>query len=218
MLLSYGINRLDTRHRFSARTVAHALKSRAWSRLELCFYALPLNDLSRLPTTTVLHRDQFQDLALYQQWERDQMSRQDFLLESQNRRALGYHLYTLVQDGTLHFYGWLVDRQTRSEDPLMGQVFFPPPDASIIFDCFTHPAVRGRGIYYGALCRMLRDARDLAQARRVYMGAFSDNLPSRHVLEKIGFAHVGSLLKTRRLGLTRRHAVAVSPDFRTALL
>jgi hypothetical protein len=38
------------------------------------------------------------------------------------------------------FYAWLVDRQARSEDPMLGQVFYPPADASIIFDCFTHDA------------------------------------------------------------------------------
>jgi RimJ/RimL family protein N-acetyltransferase len=127
-------------------------------------------------------------------------------------------LYTLVQEDRLLYYGWLVDRQERSEDPQMGQVFFPPSHSSVIFDCFVHPVARGQGLYQRALLLMMEDARDIAAAAQVCMGAFADNVISRHVLDKLGFHHIGSMILMRRFGLRCRSAVALAPEFRTERL
>ena len=195
-----------------------AIRTRVWSRLELCFYSYVIKESLDLPRTTVIQRDRMEDLRYYERTDRDQMSPDAFLTESQRRRDLGNHLYTLVRDGRLVFYGWLVDRQERSEDPLMGQVFFPPEDAAVVFDCYVHPLARGRGLYAQALHHMLNDARALSRAGQVCMAAFADNLISNHVIRKIGFRYMGSFIKERRLWLTRRYPIAVMPAFRTALL
>ena len=202
----------------SPRAPWRAVRTRLWSRLELCFYSYRVKESLHLPCTTVLRRDCMEDLRYYERTDRDQMPPDVFLSESQQRRALGNHLYTLVRDGRLVFYGWLVDRQERSEDPLMGQVFFPPEDAAVVFDCYVHPLARGRGLYGKALRHRLNDARVLAKAGQVCMAAFADNLISNHVIRKIGFRYMGSFIKERRLWLTRRYPIAVMPEFRTALL
>jgi RimJ/RimL family protein N-acetyltransferase len=203
---------------FRAHGVAEAIRARCWYHLELCFYACDEKNILTLPRHQFLRRDCFDDLHYYARDEREQMSPETFRRESTKRQALGYHLYTIVQDGRMVFYAWLVDRQARSEDPMLGQVFFPPTDASIIFDCFTRPADRGKGIYYRALCQMLHDARDIAQARQVCMGVFADNPASCHVIEKVGFRYIGSMIKHRRLFKTHRYPVAVNHKFKTALL
>jgi GNAT superfamily N-acetyltransferase len=205
-------------HLVSPGAAWRVIRARVWSRLELCFYSYLVKESLDLPRTSVIQRDCMEDLRYYERTDRDQMSPDAFLAESQRRRALGNHLYTLVQDGRLVFYGWLVDRQERSEDPLMGQVFFPPEDAAVVFDCYVHPLARGRGLYAQALHHMLHDARALARAGQVCMAAFADNLISNHVIRKVGFRYLGSFIKERRLWITRRYSIAMMPEFRTALL
>jgi hypothetical protein len=202
----------------NARGVAEAVRARCWYRRDLRFYACDEKNILALPRHQFLRRDCFDDFHYYARYERGQMSPEILRRESSKRQTLGYHLYTLVQDGRLVFYAWLVDRQARSEDPVLGQVFFPPTDASIIFDCFTHPADRCKGIYHRALCQMLHDARETTRARQACMAAYADNRISCHVIEKIGFRYIGSMIKHRRLFKTHRYSVAVNHKFQTALL
>jgi RimJ/RimL family protein N-acetyltransferase len=225
--MSYRMNLDDTMTTshfdrvLNPQAVCQAVRKRLWSRVELCFYARrvePVMDaIDDVSPSQLLRRDCLDDLRHYRRHELEQMTAEAYWRESQRRLALGYHLYTRVQGDELIYYGWLVDRQARSEDPLMGQVFFPPPDSSIVFDCYVHPAARGRGVYSQALCRMLHDAQHVAGAGQVCMGAFADNVISRHVIEKLGFRYIGSMIKERRLWRVKRYAVAVAPEFRTAL-
>jgi hypothetical protein len=203
---------------FTARGAAEAIRNRYWYHHDLCFYVCDEKNIMALPRHQFLQRDCFEDLQYYERCERTQMLPEVYRHESMRRREWGWHLYTLVQNGRLVYHGWLVDRQARSEDLLLGQVFFPPTDASVIFDCFTHPAERLKGIYYRALCQMLHDARGIAQARQVCMAAYADNAVSSHVIQKIGFRYIGSMIKQRRLFMTQRYAVVAEHKFRTALL
>lgn len=207
-----------TRRAPSPSWLIQAIQKRLWYRLELRFYLCRITHAMNLAHPPLLRRDCFEDLRHYERFERDQLSTEEHRRESARRRSLGYHLYTLADQGRLLYYGWLVDRQERSEDPLLGQVFFPPSDSSILFDCFVHPLARGHGLYYRALCQMLHDARDLAGAAQACMGAFADNLASRHVIEKAGFRYIGSMIKERRLWLSQRYTVSAAPEFRTGLL
>lgn len=205
-------------HLSSSRALLQAIRNRLWSRVELCFYSYRAGEEMHLPQPRLLRRDRVEDLQYYERTDADQMQPDAYRAESERRIAQGYHLYTRVQDGRLVCYGWLVDRQDRSEDPMMGQVFFPPTDAAVIFDCYVHPLARGRGLYAQALYQMLHDAREMAKAGQVCIGAFADNVISRSVIDKIGFRYMGSLIKERRLWITKRYAIAAVPEFRTALL
>jgi RimJ/RimL family protein N-acetyltransferase len=198
--------------------VCRAIRRRLWYRMEVCFYSYPLEKVRLLPHPKMFRRDCFEDLEHYQPIETDRMPVDEYWQESRKRRAQGNHLYTLIKNETLIYYSWLVDRQERSEDPLLGQVFLPPVDASIIFDSYTHPTARGQGLHYQALCQMLHDAQDIARAGQVCICAFADNAASRHVIEKIGFRYIGSMIKDRRLFVQQRYAIAVEPAFRTALM
>lgn len=146
------------------------------------------------------------------------MSPEEYWRESCKRLKRGDHLYTLMLDGRLAYYGWLADRESRREEPLFGQVFLPPSDASIIFDCYTHPAARGRGLYYQALCQMLHDARELSHAEQVCIGTLAENQASRRVIEKIAFQYIGSMVNKRRLFKFERYAIASDSRFQTAYL
>jgi len=47
---------------------------------------------------------------------------------------------------------------------------------------------------------------------------FADNPASCHVIEKVGFRYIGSMIKHRRVFKTYRYPVAVNHKFKTALL
>lgn len=195
-----------------------AIPNRVWYRRELRVYSYPLGDLSGLPHPTILERDCFDDLQYYERATKEQQSPHLYRKTALERMAQGHHLYTLVVHGRLLHYAWLIERQTRGEDGWVDQVYFPPQDTAILFDHFTHPSARGQGLYYQALCQLLHDARELVQARQAYVTVFGSNGPSRHVIEKVGFQHEGSLFKEKRLFWSSRYSVAARGEFRTALL
>jgi RimJ/RimL family protein N-acetyltransferase len=195
-----------------------AVRNRVWYHRELRVYSFPLADLSGLPHPIILERDCFDDLRYYERSTKEQQPPHLYRKMALERMAEGFHLYTLVEHGRLLHYAWLIERQTRGEDAWVDQVYFPPPDTAVLFDHFTHPSARGRGLYFQALCQLLHDARDLTQARQAYVTVFGNNGPSRHVIEKVGFQHEGSLCKERRLLWSRRYAVASRQEFKTAML
>lgn len=196
----------------------NAIQNRLWYCRELRVYSYPLRDLSGLPRPCVFQRDCLDDLRYYERSSKEQQPPDAYHKMALERMAQGYHLYTFVVQGRLLHYGWLIERQVRGVDGWVDQAYFPPQDTAVLFDHFTHPSARGRGLYFRALCQLLHDARDLAQARQAHVTVFGSNAPSRHVIEKVGFQHEGSLYKERRLVWSRRYAVAARGEFRTALL
>ena len=198
--------------------LAGALKRRVWYRRELRVYGYSLEDCPSLPRPVIFQRNCFDDLQYYERTDKYQPSPDVYRQMALERKTQGFHLYTFVQERRLLHYGWLIERQTRGEDDWVQQAYFPPPDTSVLFDHFTHPSARGKGLYFQALCRLLHDARDLAGARQAYVTVFGSNAPSRHVIEKVGFHHEGSLYKERKLFWSTRYSVGAHDDFRTALL
>ena len=198
--------------------LAGALKRRVWYRRELRVYGYPLEDCPSLPRPVNFQRNRFDDLQYYERTDKYQPSPDVYRQMALERKTQGFHLYTFVQERRLLHYGWLIERQTRGEDDWVQQAYFPPPDTSVLFDHFTHPSARGRGLYFQALCRLLHDARDLAGARHAYVTVFGSNAPSRHVIEKAGFQHQGSLYKERRLVWSARYSAGAHGEFKTTLL
>jgi RimJ/RimL family protein N-acetyltransferase len=202
-----------------AARILRAVRRRLWHRRELRILRCFASQIDALPRPTRLRRDHLDDLNAYRPTDADQMPRERYLEVARVRRGQGHHLYTFVEADRLAHYGWLIDGQERGEDEELGQVFFPPPRSSALYDYYTHPTVRGRGLYYDALCQVLHDARDLAGAEQAFIYIYSDNPGSLRVAEKAGFKHVGSLVLTRRFFLTRRFAVpAPGMEFRAGLL
>lgn len=189
-----------------ARRAARGARARAWKRSELRVYGLDLARIDGLPNPGLMTRDRFADLECYEQADRRQFTRDELLAAARERMGQGHHLYTRVEDGVLVHYGWLIDRQERGEDAALGLVFFPPPHSAALYDYFTHPRARGRGLYRDALFQILHDARDLAGAERAYIYVYDDNPASWRVVERVGFQHEGSLVKERRLFSVKRYA------------
>lgn len=195
-----------------------AAKNRLWYCRELRIYRYALESAGSLPLPTIFRRNCLDDLQYYERSCKEQQTPSMYRKTAAERVAQGFHLYTFVEDGRLLHYAWLIDRQTRGEDGWVDQVYVPPPGTAALFDHFTHPLARGRGLYYQALCRLLHDARTIAGARQAYVTVFGSNGCSRHVIEKVGFQYEGSLFKERRLFWSKRYAISVGGGLSTSLL
>lgn len=152
-------------------------------------------------------RDRWQDLDLFERTSRHfQLDRAAFTAAVSQRRTQGQHLYTCVEDGTLLHYGWLIPRQLEGPDHRIGMTLYPEPGSAALWDFYTHPLARGRGLYTQALQQMIHDAVEVDGASQVYIYVNDDNAPSRRVIEKVGFEYVGGLVREQRLWQVRRYA------------
>jgi len=193
-------------------------RKRVWYHCEKRIYVYEADRVLALPNPNRLRRDRVEDLRYYEQTASWQLSPDAYQATARRRLAEGEHLYTLVEGNRLLHYAWLQSCHTRGEDTAVGQAFFPPPASSALYDHYTHPSARGQGLFFEALCQLLHDVHALANTKQAYIYVYGDNKPSRHVVEKIGFHYVGSLIEDRRLFTARRYAVSAGGPFRTALL
>lgn len=220
--MKLSLQRLAERWRHDKRQIAglfwHAARKHVWYRCEKRIYVYEADRILPLPNPNRLRRDHVDDLRYYEQTASWQMSPDAYRAAARSRLAQGEHLYTLVEGDRLLHYAWLQTCHTRGEDAAVGQAFFPPPDSSALYDHYTHPSARGRGLFFEALCQLLHDVPTLARTKQAYIYVYGDNGPSRHVIEKIGFRYVGSLVEERRLITSRRYPVSAGGEFTTALL
>lgn len=184
---------------------------RCWRTVELRIYRWTPEELPPLRELLPARRDHVEDFDLYERVALEQASPAEMRVAADARRRDGHHCYTLVDDGRLVHYGWLIDRQTIGRDPLLGQAYVPEPGSAALYDFFTHPLARGRGNYRRMLQRILHDAVTEGGAERAYITVYGDNRTSRHVIEQVGFRYVGSLFRTRRFGIDRRRHTLTDP-------
>jgi RimJ/RimL family protein N-acetyltransferase len=72
-------------------------------------------------------------------------------------------------------------------------------DSIAIFDCYTLPAFRSKGIYTDSLIRMLNHGRDKG-ALHALIAVDPDNIVSIRAIEKVGFKPLHRLTLSRRFG------------------
>jgi RimJ/RimL family protein N-acetyltransferase len=222
MAMNLSLQHLTARWRQNKRQFAAVLwkvaRKRVWYRCEKRIYVYETDRILALPQPNRLQRDRPEDLRYYEQTASWQLSPEAYRAAAHKRLAEGEHLYTLVEGNRLLHYAWLQPSHTRGEDTAVGQAFFPPPDSSALYDHYTHPSARGQGLFYQALCQLLHDVPAVAKTTQAYIYVYGDNTPSRHVIEKVGFRYVGSLIEDRRLFTARRYAVSGGGPFRTEVL
>ncbi len=139
-------------------------------------------------------------------------SGQQFLSTSLHRIENGMRVYTAADNGCLLHYGWLIERQKNSYMSEVGQEFSFPPNSACLFDFFTCPHSRGRGLYTLSLRTMLQDAARISGTDKIFIAVLADNVPSRHVIEKVGFTYECSLFEQIHLGMARRWCRLQKPN------
>jgi RimJ/RimL family protein N-acetyltransferase len=198
--------------------ILQAARRSLWYRREMRVYVYPAEAIASLPDTLILNRDRIDDLRYYERTDPTQAPPGAYRETARARLRNGDHLYTLVEGNRLLHYGWIQPDHERGEDRATGQVFFPLPGAVSLYDFYTHPRARGRGLYFKSICHLLHESVSVLKAERAYIYVAADNGPSRHVIEKVGFRWVGSLVKEGRLRAVRRYALSGGGEFRAALL
>jgi RimJ/RimL family protein N-acetyltransferase len=204
---------------FTPRRIARAIVRRLWHRCELLIFVCPAERISGLPNPRRCARDRWEDLNACDAGSYGDMSREQYVAHLDARRRIaGNHLYSVVEDGVLVHYGWLAARQERAPDEQIGLVFIPPRGSAALWDYFTHPIARGRGLYRDSLWQCMHDAVEIDGARQVFIYVYTDNPVSRHAIEKAGFEYYGSLVLERRFVRRRRYGVSVHTALDVRLL
>jgi RimJ/RimL family protein N-acetyltransferase len=205
--------------RFTPRRILGAIARRLWHRREQYIFACPAERIRALPHPRRLRRDHWSDLLACEAWSYDHMPRDQYLAILDERRRSGlHHLYSLLENGTLVHYGWITSRQERAPDAALGLAFIPPAESAALWDYFTHPIARGRGLYGDSLHQCMHDAVELDGARYVFIYVYSDNAVSRRAIEKAGFEYWGSLVMERRFFRTIRYATSAGAALDVRLL
>lgn len=124
----------------------------------------------------------------------------DFIREALARIERGEVSYTITIDGILAHYGWMVRDQSTSLVSEVGMTLSLPKGSFCLYDFYTHPRFRGRGLYRANLRHMLEDGFEAPSAAVAYIGVLANNHASRRVIESSGFEQVGLLTRRRRLG------------------
>ena len=132
-------------------------------------------------------------------------SRNGFLSSALERIENGTRAYTVCIDDRLAHVGWLTYGLQSYMTEVKQSMTFPVGSVAL-FDFYSHPDFRGRGLYRATIGHMLRQAFADETIQYAYISVLADNAPSRHVIEKLGFDYQGSFFWQRRFGKERKWA------------
>ena len=179
------------------RSVGNRAKAVLPHTVELRAYAMELPLHSAYESGSA-RRDTIADLLRFQE-QAETPSRQEFYRTALARLEQGHHCYTVVEQGRLVHWGWLAEGQDRGFLEEVHQPFTYPSGSVALYDFYTDPAFRGRGLYTASIGQMLNDA-SAAGHQRAWIFVTADNRASRSVVEKARLAYVLSLFERITLG------------------
>jgi RimJ/RimL family protein N-acetyltransferase len=184
-------------------------KARLFHAAELRGYSLPASEVRHDQSTALASRDRLSDLLTFQEFQ-GSPSRTDFFKMAVSRLEAGHHVYTRVDKGRLVHWGWLAENPKTGFMDEVHQEYIYPPGSAVVYDFFTHPEARGRGLYSSSIRQMMADAA-AAGMNQIFVFVLADNDPSRRVIEKAGFRHVVSLFEQIQAGKAKRWRTDASP-------
>jgi CelD/BcsL family acetyltransferase involved in cellulose biosynthesis/RimJ/RimL family protein N-acetyltransferase len=185
-------------------TILKNTRRKIFERRECRIYSFDVQKIALLENPNLMRRDSVADLLKYVPAEGWQLTVSQFHKVCLERFENGNHSFTFADDDTLLHYGWLIERQEISDVSEVRQKFELPPNSAVLFDFYTHPKARGRGLYKKSLLQGLHSAAQIAGTEQVFIGVMADNLASRRVIEKTGFVYRGSLFNETRFGKIKK--------------
>ncbi len=186
----------------------------AYEHREFRVYYYEVERIAALTSEVAMKRDDIDDLLRFEAtspW----LSRAGFMARALRQLENGSHVYTSATDDRLaHLahYGWLNERESEARFTEVDATFTYPPNSAVLFDFYTHPQARGRGLYQRAIRQMLKDAAAVPGTERVYISVMANNGPSRHVIEKLGFVYDCSLHRRCRFGRVTHQGPETAPS------
>jgi RimJ/RimL family protein N-acetyltransferase len=119
-------------------------------------------------------------------------SKSDFDQSCAERFARGEVLFSILVDHTLAHYGWLIFPARSIVIPEVDQIYQLPAGAAYLYDFYTHPAFRNRGMYQASLRQILAHLQSQG-CSAAYIGVAPSNVPSCRAIEKLGFQAAATL-------------------------
>jgi RimJ/RimL family protein N-acetyltransferase len=119
---------------------------------------------------------------------------------ARQRYAAGHRIYALRIDGEVAQVSWLrvANEIAPTEVAPKGRIVLEEV-TGIIYDCWTPPRFRGRGLYPRVLGAIVSDAH--ANGMDVWMYCYCDNTGSIRGIEKAGFRKHSHMWRVRVLGV-----------------
>ena len=205
------------RHRGVRDTIAIGLAAawhRIWAHDEIRVYAISVAGVADPPPGLALQRDALDDLLRFNP-SPGSSPRQEFLARALARIGHGHHVYTCVENGTLIHHGWMAENRGHAQLTEVGQDITFPPRSSILYDYYTHPSARGRGLYKRSLRHMMHAAASSGRSDWIFIWVLAGNAASRHVIEQAGFHYRGSAFQRNVLGWVKRRSTFDAPAAQT---
>jgi GNAT superfamily N-acetyltransferase len=182
---------------------ARLLARRAWSTREYRLYRMSRADIAPPGATSPFRVNALADLLCYRPVSSSDLPLGVFLRDVLARLEEGQRVYTIVENGRLLHYCWVIPSTDRCGSDF-GHEFALPPGSTVLWDDYTHPLARGRGLHQLSLRQRLADAADRTRPGDIVIGVRAENGPSRHNIEKVGFRHFASGWLASRFGTERR--------------
>jgi len=135
----------------------------------------------------------------------------DFRRSCADRITRGDSVFTINVEQTLVHYGWLSCPTRCIEITEVDQTYVVDPGAAYLYDFFTHPAFRNRGMYQASMRRIL-DYLPSQGRSTAYIGVAPNNVASCRAIEKLGFLPVATLGYRRIATNVRRWVQQHSPS------
>lgn len=188
----------ESRHKLRLLTSKTAVKKIAGKfagkkTREMRIYDFDVERIAAISNPHLMNHNCVEDLLKYEPTESWHLTASAFHQLVIERLSEGIHVYTKVEADKLVHCGWLIEKQEKSFIPEVNQHFTMPPGSAVLFDFFTHPQAKGKGLYQSALKQILHDVRNIPNTRQVYIAVAADNFASRHSIEKVGFEYKCSL-------------------------
>ncbi len=117
----------------------------------------------------------------------------------ERRLGRGERCFSALHRGRVVSYCWFSQARVGIEE--VGLNVVVQPDEVYLYDAFTLPPWRGRGLYPALLTRMVKEAMEMG-CQRAMIFTVEDNLPSRQGIEKAGFELFQRITHYRLLGFS----------------
>ena len=143
------------------------------------------------------------DLLRYAPAAANDATRAEFLRKALHRLEIGQIVFTCADDDRLLHYSWLIPCTEEAGSEFGHRYAFAEPSA-LLWNGYTHPSARGRGLHQASIRARARYVAAHELASGIVTGVRSDNGPSRHNIEKLGFEYVGSAWLKQRFGKSER--------------
>ncbi|MGI0116709.1 GNAT family N-acetyltransferase [Zooshikella sp. RANM57] len=158
-----------------------------FQRHELAVYRLELTkEKASFQSTSIvklLSEDELQFLEAWEDWQNVEELRQDF----QKRMSEGELMFGVIEDNKIIAFAWLIPQAETSIFPMVKKHFHYPEGSAVIYNVYTSPMARGRGLYRAVLHACISYSINKPNLKYIYQAIEPANKIPIMMADKIGF-------------------------------